>query len=114
MLSIGMSYELYWYGDPLAAKRYFEADKLRQERTNADAWLQGVYMAYAIQSTIGNAFLGKSKPPFEYPKEPLFAKRIEDEKEAEREKREKQEAVVARLYMENMIRAGKNWGKKPT
>lgn len=109
MISIGMNYELYWYGDPLAAKSYFEADKLRQERLHADAWLQGIYMAYAIQSTIGNAFLGKGKPPFEYPKEPLYRSVSEEEKE----EREKQEAVIARLYMENMIRAGKNWGKKP-
>lgn len=62
-LAIGMSYELYWDGRPELVIPYREADKIRQQRSNNDAWLQGIYFRMAVASTLDK----KAK----YPKEPF-------------------------------------------
>ena len=102
---MGMSYELYWFGDTWLVEAYRKADRIKQERANENAWLQGVYHGMAISSTIGNAFLPKGSTPAEYPEEPIPLNG-EDKKKAEVD-----EEVLARVYMNNMVRAGKNWGK---
>ena len=105
-----MTYEQYWYGDPLMVRAYYKADQLRQERANEQAWLSGVYVYHAIDATVGNAFRKQGNRPSEYPKKPLRIMQPE-ETEEEREKREEQEAVFAQAYMMNMVMAGKNWKK---
>lgn len=100
-----MTAEQYWYGESWLPKAYYEADKLRQERTNADAWLVGAYVKKAIESTVGNVFLGKGSTPEEYPKEPIGLNW------GKKERTEEEEATYALAYMTNMVRAGKNWGK---
>lgn len=102
-----MTADEYWYGESWLAKSYYESDKLRQERTNADAWLYGAYIRKAISSTIGNAFLAKGHQPEEYPQKPIplnWGKKEEVDEEAEKN--------YALAYMTNMVRAGKSWGKK--
>lgn len=113
MLSIGMSYETYWYGDTRLIWDYLKAEKLRQEREAYAAWLNGAYVREAILSSIGNAFAKKGQAPNEYPGPPDFSSK-EDivETENQIEEREEQEALWAKVYMDNMVRAGKNWGKK--
>lgn len=105
-----MTYEQYWYDDPLMVRAFYKADKLRRERMDEEAWLHGVYICAAIDSTIGNAFR-KNGDPAEYPKEPITIteKRKNDEAHA-REKQEK-EALWAMAWMESFVQAGKNWGK---
>ena len=106
-----MTYEQYWYADPLMVRAFYKADKLRRERIDLEAWLHGVYVREAIASSIGNAFLAKGKKPVEYPESPhLLAERIEKER-LERQTIEEQTAF-AKLYMMQMMEAGKNWGKK--
>lgn len=111
-LSIGVPYDLYWNSnDPEILREYIEADKLRQERMNNEAWLHGAYVAHAISATIGNAFLKKGAKPAEYPQQPIEI--IKREKtEAEKEKQEEQDALFAEAYMMQMVQAGKSWGKK--
>ena len=47
-LSIGMTYEQYWEGDPTLAKYYRQAEELRTERKNQELWLQGLYIYEAL------------------------------------------------------------------
>lgn len=72
-LSIGMSYDLFWYGEPWLVKAYREADDLRIERMNYESWLQGLYIYHSIGalSPILNS-MSKKKKPDEYLKEPII------------------------------------------
>ena len=108
-----MTYEEYWYGDPLMVGAFYKADKLRQEQKDADAWLQGSYVLQALQATVGNLFLGKGKQPFRYPEKPILTEERLKKEEAERDKRTKaeQEAAFARAWMIQFCEVGKNWGK---
>ena len=105
-----MTYEQYWYGDPLMVRAYFEAEQQRRQARNEYAWLQGQYMAEAINATVGNMMREKGSQPAKYPTKPydITARR---ETEKEKETREEQEAVYAKAYMMNMVMAGKNWKK---
>lgn len=49
-LSIGMPYDLYWYGDPQALKNFVNAEEIRQRKRNTELWLQGAYVYQAIGS----------------------------------------------------------------
>lgn len=104
-----MTFDQYWYGDVRLTKAFVEADRLRQERVNGELWLQGMYYYDALCCALRNAFRGRGDPPASYPERPydIFPKR---ETAQQREDREKQERLQARLYMSQMMRAGKNWG----
>ena len=71
-LSIGMSYELYWYGEPNLVKAYREADEMRIDRMNYEKWLQGLYIYHSIGALqpVLNPFSKKHKAD-EYIKEPI-------------------------------------------
>lgn len=47
-LSIGMTEEQYWDKDCLLVKYYREAEELRNEKLNQQAWLQGMYIYDAL------------------------------------------------------------------
>lgn len=84
-----------------------KADRMRQERNDSEAWLQGLYFSKAIESTIGNMFRSKGSKPLEYPDAPLLATQIEQQKQTEEEQKN-----FAAMYMMQMVEAGKNWGKQ--
>lgn len=108
-----MTYDQYWYGDVSMVGAFRKAERLRQERVDAEQWLQGVYFMNAIQATIGNVFLKKNATPISYPEIPMIAakkERVAKERQAEREERDR---AFARMWMTQMVEAGKNWGKKP-
>lgn len=71
-LSLGMSYELYWHGEPNLVKAYREADEMRVDRMNYEAWLQGLYVYQAVGALypVFNPF-SKQKKAEEYLKEPI-------------------------------------------
>lgn len=101
-----MTYEQYWYDDPLMVRAFYKADQLRRERADTDAWLNGLYVKKAIESTIGNAFRAKGTQPEKYPGKPILTEERELKKQTE-----EQQKAFARLYMMQMVEAGKNWGK---
>ena len=85
-LSIGMSYELYWYGEPSAVKAFREAEEMRVDRMNYEAWLQGLYIYHGIGalSPILNS-MSKKKKADEYLKEPItITQRAKERKEREK------------------------------
>lgn len=103
-----MTYDQYWYGDVWMVRAFYKADKLRRENEDYNAWVSGLYVKSAIEATIGNVFKEKGAQPIEYPAKPYYLQEQEEQQRAK--KREDQELAFAKLYMYNMIRAGKEWG----
>lgn len=71
-LSIGMTPEQYWDGDPMLAKYFRKAEEIRLERTNQHLWLQGMYIYEAIcdASPILHSFAKKGTKPHPYTEKP--------------------------------------------
>lgn len=92
-LALGMTYELFWLGDPLLVKAYRQADELRRKRENGVLWLQGLYVAEALQATVGNMFTKGQKHV--YPEEPYPVTQAEQQERREREQRAKMERIKA-------------------
>ena len=109
-MSIGMTYDQYWYGDVWMVKAFREADRLRQKRENESAWLMGAYFRMAIDSTICNAFREKGSTPVRYPDKPFGSDEPEKKKREKKQQQEDREATFAMAYMMNFVRAGQNWG----
>ena len=105
-----MTYEQYWFGDPLMVRAFYKAEKLRQKRVDEEAWLYGAYVLRALDAIVGNAFRKSGSQPSEYPKEPLHV--INDREAAlSAKQREEEEKTYALAYMTNMVAFGKGWGK---
>ena len=71
-LSIGMTPEQYWEGDPTLAKYYRKADEIRKERLNEELWLQGMYIYEALcdVSPVLHSFAKKGTKPHPYSEKP--------------------------------------------
>lgn len=109
-MSMGMTWEQYWYGDVRMTGAFREAHKLRLEQRNQLIWLQGRYVFDAICAVVPVLVTMPKKDAkiLPYPDvQPLFPKGPTQE---ELEEQEKLEALRAELYMRQMVRAGKNWG----
>ena len=87
-----MTYEQFWLGDPALCKAYRRADEIRKKRMNEELWLNGIYMAEALASTVGNMF---SKQKYKYPSEPKPITMDEIAERKERERRAKMEKIKA-------------------
>ena len=106
-LAIGMSYAQYWEGDPKLTQYYRKAYRFRQEETNHNAWLQGVYVYDAVSTALHNALrgMGKTKPPAkDYAKQPynIFKKEKTPEEKALEVKKEQEKALC---WMENFVKS---------
>lgn len=110
-MAIGMTYEQYWYDDPLMVRAFYKADKLRRERMDEQAWLHGLYMLRALDATVGNAFRQKGQQQTSYPEEPLSLTEKRERDESRKIRDEEQEATLALAWMSSFVQAGKNWGK---
>ena len=88
---------------------YREADKRRMERVNAEAHLMGLYVYEALcdVSPVLHAFAKKGTKPKPFRTEPYGMGQ-----EEKTEKQEEADRLKAEIYMRQMVRAGKNWGKK--
>lgn len=112
-LSIGMTPEQYWDGDPWLAKYYRQADEIRRKRKNQDLWLQGMYIYEALcdVAPILQAFAKRGTKATPYPDHPysLTVKEREEEKKLQ----EKRERDKARRYMEaQMAKLNKRFESK--
>ena len=105
-LSIGMTAEQYWDGDPTLPRYYRKADEIRKERRNEELWLQGMYIYEALcdVSPVLHAFAKKGTKPQPYSERPYAItekqhERVEEEKERERVEKGKRymEALAASL-----------------
>ena len=91
-LSIGMTYEQFWDGDPYLAKYYRQANELRIERKNQELWLQGLYVYEAMcdVAPIMHGMAKKGTKARPYPEQPYAI----TEKQRRREIEEKERAVA--------------------
>ena len=94
----GMTYDEYWFGDPWMARAYAQYYLLKRRQMNEELWLEGIYMANAFQTVLGNAF---SKRKLKYLEEPLdIFEKTEAEKEQEiRQERQKLINFLSKLKM---------------
>ena len=51
-LSIGLSYDEFWYGDFCRLKYYREAFEMQRERDNQRIWLEGLYNYRAFKAVM--------------------------------------------------------------
>ena len=113
-LSLGMTYEDYWYKDVDLVKAYREAEKMRFERMNRDAWIQGMYFyeALADVSPVLNAFAKKGTQVRPYSKEPYkFTTKVEEEAEAKEQKMfDKMQKFASKFNKNFKNRGGKSNG----
>lgn len=85
-LSLGCSYNEFWYEPAYIAAAYLEAEVFRSERANFEMWLQGLYFSNAINSALAMAFWNKKgRKPDGYMQYPIAF--TEREKEAEKQRR---------------------------
>lgn len=84
-LSIGMTYDQFWNGDPELAKYYRKADELNRQRRNQELWMQGLYMRDAVMQV-----LAKEPEKCPYPDEPYPL----NEKERKQQEINKQERAM--------------------
>ena len=88
-LSLGCSYNEFWYGEPWIASAYLEAELYRREQVNHDLWLQGLYFSNAVNTALANAFWDhKGIKPDGYLKYPIAFTEREKAAEAERKRKE--------------------------
>lgn len=51
-ISIGMPYDLYWYGKADAINNFVKAEQIKQRKKNNELWLQGAYIYQAIGALV--------------------------------------------------------------
>ena len=98
-----MTYEQYWYGDVWMVRAFRKAHELRQEQTDADAWLHGLYVQQAIAATVGNAFQKKGSKAIEYPNEPISVKEKRERTEAHKRKVAENERIRLVALLDRVI-----------
>ena len=114
-ISIGMTYEQFWFGDVSMTKAYQEAFNITQKRkaieTKWTIWEQGLYIyeAFCDVSPILRPF-SKATKPLQYSKEPYDIDKYYDEyykkekDEEEEEKKRQLEIMRAQIYFKNWAR----------
>lgn len=108
-ISIGMSYEQYWYGDPTMTRDYLEAYKMKEkreaEKTKWITWEQGLYVYEAMCNVapILRAF-SKSTKPLPYPERPHGVEEREVENEEIKKLKEQRDIFRTQIYFQNWAR----------
>ena len=103
-LSIGMTPEQYWDGDPELAKHYRKADEIRLSRRNQELWLQGMYIYEAIcdASPILHAFAKKGTKPYPYTDKPYPL--TDNQRERDSVEKEKAVSEKGKKFMEAFMK----------
>jgi hypothetical protein len=92
-LVMGMTPEQFWEGSPELAIGFRRADEIRRRRMNEELWLQGIYVAEALNATVGNMFSKGNKN--KYPSEPMPLTEDEQRERREREQKAKMDRIKA-------------------
>ena len=125
-ITMGMTYEQFWYGDPTIAKSYLNAFKIKQKREmeilDYKMWKQGMYIYEALcdVSPILHAFSKKGTKPLPYPEVPYgYEKNKENNQNnngTENREPTKQEVenerLKAQIFFSNWARATKKHFEK--
>ena len=102
-LSIGMTYEQFWDGDPMLAKYYRQADEIRNDRKNQELWLQGMYIYEALcdVAPILHSMAKKGTKANPYSERPYAI--TEKQRLREAEEKERLNALKAKRFMEALM-----------
>ena len=92
-LSLGMSPDEYWHGDPWLVQVYLEAQKHKRQRESEAMWLNGLYIESAFGVVLARAFGDKNAA---YLPEPINVIPKTEEQIREEQIREK-ERLIQRL-----------------
>ena len=104
LLTVGMTYEQFWYKDPHIVKHYLKAMEIEASRRNTDAWLQGYYTYKAIESYVEilPAFPKKGAKVHPYLEAPILLTEAEMERKKEEEKRIKHEQMKQKMLLRTL------------
>ena len=110
---MGMTYDQYWNDDCTLVKYYRQADRIKSERKNQDAWLQGMYFYDALirVSPILRAFARQGTKPEPYVEEayPISSVAVKEQND----KKERENSEKALCYMQAfMVANNKRFEKK--
>ena len=119
-ISIGMTYNQFWFEDVELTRIYLEAYKLKQKREAEESkwkiWEQGLYIYEALcdVSPILRAF-SKVKKPLPYPSKPYGIEEFEDKKtKRKRRNRKKEEELEKKKEELDLARTQiffQNWAR---
>ena len=104
-MSLGMTPDEFWQGDPQLAKWYRESYRIRRDRKNQEMWIQGMYIYEALcdASPLFRFSTKRAIKPVPYPKEP-YQFSYGDKKE-DQEKSDKRLMEKGKQRMENFMLA---------
>ena len=106
-MSIGMTYDEFWYQDVRLVEAYRKAAELKDRRRNQELWLQGMYIYEALcdaSPLFRFSMKGGTIKPQPYVKEPYPITAGEVKERERREARIKEERLKAEfaLFAERM------------
>ena len=110
---MGMPAEEFWDGPGGLAKAYRKAFKIRVDNEKAlwaeindqAAWLNGIYMRYALSSVmlLVNGFIPKGAEAIDYPDKPFQKKAEEQRVEENKRKQEERDMQLAMAMMQARV-----------
>lgn len=98
-MSIGMTYDEFWFGKPERAKYYRKAYELKKKQLNEQLWLQGMYFFEAI-CDVAPVLVTMPKKDAKiqpYSTEPYALTAKEQEERERRENERKQKKMLERF-----------------
>ena len=112
-LSIGVTPQEFWEGDPYLVVHYRKAHLLKIEQRNQELWMQGLYIYNAVDTAVYNnlRMFSKHKPKaHKYLEQPI---RITPMSEAEKKAEQEKNVQKVVEYLEKMQKQweSKNKGK---
>ena len=107
---MGMTWSQFWLDEPELVIAYRKAEMIRKRRKNEELWLEGVYMAEALNATVGNMFSKGQKHP--YPAEPFPLTAEEQQERREREEKARMERMKA-AFIAKSLQVNTKIGGKP-
>lgn len=98
-MSIGMTYDEFWYGEPERAKYYRKAHELKRKEMNERLYIQGMYFYEALcdVAPVLVTMPKKGAKIVPYVSEPYPLTEAEQKAQKEREAKRKQEAMLKRF-----------------
>lgn len=107
-LSIGMTYEQFYYEDSELVVSYRKAQKLRDNSQNEFLWLQGLYFRDALAEVLNKCFGGSKS--VKYPTNPYPLTKEDAERIDEMERVERMESLRQSLLNQNKRKEDDNHG----
>lgn len=118
-ISIGMTYNQFWYENVELTRIYLEAYRLKQKREAEESkwkiWEQGLYIYEALcdVSPILRAF-SKARKPLPYPSKPYGIEEFDEKKKRKRKNKKKEEELEKKKEELNLARTQiffQNWAR---